>query len=90
MLLVFGVLDVKWIVQYIDSESNFGFQGIKNNWTWHLEHSNTAWELSKIFLPEKKDIISTFKEILVKIKSTQFFLLLKISLGSMEERNLFR
>ena len=31
MLLVFGVLDVKWIVQYIDSESNFGFQGIEDN-----------------------------------------------------------
>lgn len=54
MLLVFGVLDVKWIVQYIDSESNFGSQGIEDNWIWHLESSNTAWEFSKIFLPEKR------------------------------------
>ena len=54
MLLVFGVLDVKWIVQYIDSESNFGFQGIEDNWIWHLEPSNIEWESLKIFLPEKR------------------------------------
>lgn len=76
------------IVQYIDSGIHFGFQGIEDNWIWHLEPSNIEWESSKIFLPEK-DIISTFKESLVKIKSMQFFLLLKISLGSIQELNLF-
>lgn len=44
---MFAVLDGKWIVQYIDSESHFHFQGVEGNGIWHLDHPDAAGEFFK-------------------------------------------
>lgn len=64
-------VDVKWIVQYIDYVSNFHFLCVKGNRIWHLEHPDSTGEFFKRVQLGKKDIISTFREFLAKIKFMQ-------------------